>query len=121
MSIETRTGQSSDDIAPEGREPDGRQNLPTQSSYDRDVPVETPGDALPLDGSLSLNDTEPQDQSLQSSQQQRVLSGSEAGATANTSIEGDEADSAVEGDGRADAAARANADPSVGRQATGGE
>lgn len=114
MSIETRTQQSEYDIAPEGREPDARQHAPSQVAYDEKVPNEPAGDALPLDGGLTLNDTEPQNQALQHSGQERILSGSEAGGTANASIEGGEsAGAAIDSKDPAVTSAMANPDPSL--------
>lgn len=121
MSIETRTQQSPDDIQPEGREPNARQNVPSQVAYEPAVP-DSPNDALPLDGSLSLNDTEPEDQTAGGTDGPRILSGSEAGGTANASIEGGEgADDAIAAHDPAVTAANANADPSIGDSAAGSE
>ncbi len=95
MSIETRTQQSGNDIAPEGREPDARQDAPAQVAYDPKIPNEPAGDALPLDGGLTLNDTTPQDQTESQPVGPHTLAGTEASGTANVSVEGD--DSTVEG------------------------
>jgi hypothetical protein len=115
MSIETRTQQSGDDIRPEGREPDARQDVPSQVAYEKKVPDSPDDDALPLDGSLTLNDTEPEDQTQRQPVGPHLLSGSEAGGTANASIEGGaDADAAMDSGDPATASATANADPSIG-------
>ena len=88
MSIETRTQQSTDDIAAEGREPDARQDAPAQVAYDKKIPDEPVGDALPLDGGLTLNDEPPQDQTESRVPGPHTLAGSEGGGTANVAIEG---------------------------------
>jgi hypothetical protein len=95
MSIETRTRQSDDDILPEGREADANQHVPSQVAYDKKVPDNPDDDALPLDGSLTLSDTEPEDQSQRQATEPHLLSGSDSTATAN-------------------------ADPTIGQDATGG-
>lgn len=122
MSIETRTQQNNDDIAPEGREPDARQNVPSQVAYDQQVPNSPDDDALPLDGSLTWSDSEPEDQTQRQTTGPRLLSGSESGATANAAIEGGAAaDNAIDANDASVTAASANPDPSVGQIATGGQ
>jgi len=86
MSIETPTHQSSDDISPEGRV-SARQDTPAQGAYDKVLPADPAGDALPLDGGLTLNDTEPQDQTETQPPDVQTLVGSEAGQTVNAAVE----------------------------------
>jgi len=58
------------------------------------------GDALPLDGSLSMHDTEILDQTNLHPDENRVLLGSEAGQTANARIDSSDAtDRAVDSKG----------------------
>lgn len=65
----------------EGMSQDARGNVPSRVSYD--TPPDQPEvDALPLDGSLTLNDTDPIDQAGLHDDDTRILRGSEASQTA---------------------------------------
>ncbi|HEX8550447.1 MAG TPA: hypothetical protein VF681_02710 [Abditibacteriaceae bacterium] len=124
MSIDTRTHQGHDDTAPEGREPDARQNVPSGVTFDRQVPpqAQPESDSLPMDGSLTLNDTEPQDQSGQHPDGNRILMGNESSATADSAIEtSDAAEKAIADKDRETTQSLSTPDPPAGQVATGGQ
>jgi len=70
----------------EGIPQDARDNVPSQVSYDT-PPPQPEVDSLPLDGSLSLNDTDPIDQSGLHDDDTRILRGSEASQTAGSATD----------------------------------
>ena len=115
MSIETRTRQGENDSAHAGHQPDARQDAPAQVAYDERIPDEPVGDALPLDGGLTLNYTEPQHQTDSQALGLHTLAGSEASETVNASVEGDSgADAAFDMNDPISTAPAANTDPSIG-------
>jgi hypothetical protein len=69
--------------SPEGMSQDARDNVPSQVSYDT-PPLQPEVDSLPLDGSLTLNDTDPIDQGGLHDEDTRILRGSEASQTAGS-------------------------------------
>ena len=71
------------DRAPEGITQNARDGVPSQAAYTTNPP-EPEGDALPQDGSLSLNDTEPIDQRGLHDEDTHILQGSEATQTAGS-------------------------------------
>lgn len=87
---------------PEGEQQSPRGNDAADVAFEAplDADHEAAGDALPLDGSLSLNDTEPLPQDGLHADSDRVLVGSEAGGTARASIQASDAtDRAVDSKG----------------------
>lgn len=82
---------------PEGQQQSPRGNDAAGVAYETPNEAEPAGDALPLDGSLSLNDTEPLPQDGLHADADRVLVGSEAGQTADGAIQNSDAtDEAVD-------------------------
>jgi hypothetical protein len=101
--MDTRTQQSDSDIAPEGQQPNARTNDAAGVSF-TDAPAQPDGqpvgDSLPLDGSLTLNDTEPIDQTGLQSDQHRLLTGAESEQTATGVIDAEDAtDRAIDSKG----------------------
>jgi hypothetical protein len=97
MSIDTRVHQNANDDAPEGLEPNARTNTPSQVAYLNPSPDQPADDALPLDGSLTLNDTEPIDQSTLPEQEEHALIGSETDGTGHETTASAEASAAERG------------------------
>ena len=122
MSIDTRTHQQPGDTAPEGREPDAREDVPSQVSYDPNKrPPHPDDDALPLDGSLTWTDSEPENQTGQHPDAGRILAGGESATTAGAAIQNAEGtDRAVAANNPQATQEIASPDPQVGQVATGG-
>ena len=72
--------------SPEGIEDDRRDNVPSEMAFTKDHP-DIADDAMPLDGSLTMKDTEPINQSGLHPDETRVLSGSEATQTAQSAVD----------------------------------
>ena len=80
------TSTENKDRTPEGIAQDARDNVPSQVSYE--TPPDQPEvDALPLDGSLTMHDTDPIDQSGLHGDDTRILRGSEASQTAGSATD----------------------------------
>lgn len=67
--------------SPEGAEEDFRGNVPTGVAFTRPHP-DIDDDGLPLDGSLTMKDTEPENQAGLHPDETRILTGSEGTQTA---------------------------------------
>lgn len=74
------------DKTPEGIAEDARHNVPSGVAYTTDTP-DIDDDALPLDGSLTFKDSEPEDQSGLHPDETRILAGSEATQTAGGAVD----------------------------------
>lgn len=72
--------------APEGIEDNRRNNVPSEMAFTKPHP-DIADDALPLDGSLTMKDTEPIGQTGLHPDETRVLSGSEATQTAESAVD----------------------------------
>jgi hypothetical protein len=74
------------DKSPEGISEDARHNVPSGVAYTSEN-ADIDDDALPLDGSLTFKDSEPQDQSGLHPDGTRILTGSEATQTAGGAVD----------------------------------
>ncbi len=72
--------------SPEGAQEDARGNVPTGVAFTKPHP-DIDDDSLPLDGSLTFKDTEPENQSGLHPDETRILTGSEMTSTASGTVD----------------------------------
>ena len=72
--------------SPEGAEEDFRGNVPTGVAFTKPHP-DIDDDSLPLDGSLTFKDSEPEDQTGLHPDETRILTGSEGTQTASGTVD----------------------------------
>lgn len=72
--------------SPEGAQEDTRRNVPTGIAFTKEHP-DSDDDANPLDGSITMKDTEPTNQSGLHPDETRVLQGSEGTQTAESAVD----------------------------------
>jgi len=72
--------------SPEGAQEDFRGNVPTGVAFTKEHP-DIDDDSLPLDGSLTFKDTEPENQEGLHPDETRILMGSEGTQTASRAVD----------------------------------